>query len=400
MTANKHTDGSEAHRCPVCGTSGAGVFFEALQVPVHCNVLWPTQAEALAAPRGDIRLAFCEACGHIFNVAFDPSLMTYTQQYENSLHFSPRFQQFAESLAARLVERYNLHGKDIIEIGCGKGDFLRLLCELGGNRGVGFDPSYDPALMDGDLPDGLTFVQDFYSPHYADYKADLICCRHVLEHIEQPTAFIANVRRAVGTQDAALYFEVPNVLYTLRDRGIWDVIYEHPSYYSAASLGALFTASGFDVHSLEETYQGQFLSVEATPAAAAVGRQHAATSDRQAMRRLVSSFAESYRTKVSAWQRTLANITTAGQRAVIWGAGSKGVTFLNTLRAQDSIGFVVDINPRKQGQYVAGTGQEIVPPEFLQEYRPDVVIVMNPIYMQEIQQMTADLGLMPTLIHV
>ena len=74
--------------------------------------------------------------------------MEYTQSYENSLHFSPGFQKFAADLADRLITRYNLRGKDVIDIGCGKGDFLKLICARGGNRGVGFDPSYVPDPAD------------------------------------------------------------------------------------------------------------------------------------------------------------------------------------------------------------------------------------------------------------
>ena len=59
---------------------------------------------------------------------------------------------------------------------------------------------------------------------------------------------------------------------------------------------------------------------------------------------------------------------------------------------------MVDINPRKEGMYVAGTGQPIVPPEFLRDYQADVVIVMNPIYIGEIQRVTHSLGLTPQLM--
>jgi hypothetical protein len=83
---------------------------------------------------------------------------------------------------------------------------------------------------------------------------------------------------------------------------------------------------------------------------------------------------------------------------VVWGGGSKGVTFLNMLKAQHQIEYVVDLNPRKQGKYVAGTGQKIVPPEFLWEYRPDIVIVMNPIYENEIRQMLNELAIEPILM--
>ncbi len=45
----------------------------------------------------------------------------------------------------------------------------------------------------------------------------------------------------------------------------------------------------------------------------------------------------------------------------------------------------MDLNPNKQGNYIAGTGQKFVSPEFLSEFNPDSVIVMNPIYAKEIQ---------------
>jgi len=61
---------------------------------------------------------------------------------------------------------------------------------------------------------------------------------------------------------------------------------------------------------------------------------------------------------------------------------------------------MVDINPRKQGMYVAGSGQEIVRPEFLHEYRPDTVIVMNPIYSGEIGEMIGGLGVSAEVVTV
>jgi len=86
-----------------------------------------------------------------------------------------------------------------------------------------------------------------------------------------------------------------------------------------------------------------------------------------------------------------------GQLAVVWGAGSKGVSFLNALKDLQ-IEYVVDINPRKQGMYIPGTGQQIVRPEFLRDYQPDVIVVMNPVYRREIRKLTKKLGLTAKLI--
>ena len=115
---------SKESLCPVCTSTNLEIFLELAQVPVFCNVLWKSHDEALHISKGDIRLTFCRTCGHVFNTAFDPGLIEYSLEYENSLHFSPRFQTYATSLAKRLIKTYNLYQKDIIEIGSGKGDFF------------------------------------------------------------------------------------------------------------------------------------------------------------------------------------------------------------------------------------------------------------------------------------
>jgi SAM-dependent methyltransferase len=378
--------------CPVCGAGALTDVIEIPRVPVHCNLLWPTREEALAAPTADIRLAFCGACGHTFNLAFDPELMAYSQRYENSLHFSPRFQEYARSLAADLIERYDLHGKDIIEIGCGKGEFLSLLCELGENRGVGFDPSYVPGEAGAGSPPGMEVIRDFYSERYADRQADLICCRHVLEHLADPRGFLQMVRRVIGGRNTVVVFEVPNGRCTLRDLAIWDIIYEHCSYFSSDSLAQLFRASGFGVRDLSEAFGGQYLCLEAVPGQA-VTSGRIPRSELQGMLQEADAFADQYRRKVVQWHKLLKGIMQAGRRAVVWGAGSKGATFSYVLELGGRIDYLIDINPRKSGMYVAGTGQRIVQPEFLREYRADAVIVMNSVYRDEIRERTRDMGL-------
>jgi hypothetical protein len=250
--------------CPVCGNAATVEMIRIAGMPLHCNLLWDSREGALNCPKGDIHLTACPGCDHVFNPAFDPARMEYTGRYENSLFFSPQFQSYAGSLAEGLVRRHDLHGKDIIEIGSGKGDFLKLLCRLGDNRGVGFDPSYDPAL-DPDPPAGIRFVRDFYGERYSDYAADLICCRHVLEHIAEPARFLSLLRNAIGARASKVFFEVPNGLYSFLDLGIWDLIYEHVSYFTESSLTTVFRNAGFQVLNTGVEYDNQFLWIEAAP---------------------------------------------------------------------------------------------------------------------------------------
>lgn len=386
---NKNT--RKENICPVCKSSNTDVFLDIPEVPVHCNLLWETSDDALKAPRSDIILMFCEDCEHIFNSAFDPDLMEYTQQYENSLHYSPFFQGYARELADRLIGTYDLHGKNIIEIGCGKGEFLKLLCEMGKNRGVGFDSSYENVGETISPGSDITFIKDFYSERYLDYRADFICCRQVLEHIQYPFEFLTDIRKMIGNNETILFFEVPNIDYTLKDLGIWDLIYEHRSFFGRNSLACLFNSCGFSICNLIETYNGQFLCIEAVPDSAP-SNQNTGYCTSLKMKYDVREFTKIFWSTIEIWKTKLKMIERSGQRAVLWGAGSKGVTFLNMVDSINKIEYVIDMNPRKLGKYIPGTGQKILSPEFLREYRPDIVIVMNPIYKNEIQQILNNLG--------
>jgi len=112
------------------------------------------------------------------------------------------------------------------------------------------------------------------------------------------------------------------------------------------------------------------------------------------LRSLVQHFITKYPERMTVWSDMLKSIVDKGQKAVIWGAGSKGVAFLTKLNiTTDIMPYAVDINPFKRGTFMAGTGQEIVTPDFLQQYQPDVVIAMNPIYKNEIQNELNKMGL-------
>ena len=199
--------------------------------------------------------------------------------------------------------------------------------------------------------------------------------------------------------ETVLFFEVPNALFTLRDLGIWDLIYEHCSYFSDQSLARLFDLYGFGVSRLAETYQGQFLCIEALPQSNINGAAAQLENNLLHMAGLVAAFANRYQSRVEQWRSTLAQLAQDERRVVVWGSGSKGITFLNILQTQTQISYVVDINPRKHDMYAAGTGQKIVPPEFLRDYKPDVIIIMNPIYQAEIQQIAQGLDLTPEFMN-
>ena len=122
-------------QCNVCQSIEVSRIIKIKSVPIFNNILLESFEDAINIPRGDIDLSICHNCGHFFNSAFLPHLIDYTHRYENSLHFSPRFRKYADDLIENLVEDYDLREKKIVEFGCGQGDFLKSICQKGGNYG-------------------------------------------------------------------------------------------------------------------------------------------------------------------------------------------------------------------------------------------------------------------------
>ena len=134
-------------------------FYEVDRVPVHQVKLVRTRAQALNCAQGDIRMCFCASCGFVWNGAFDPASMRYEDDYESTQAASPTFNAFHERLARDLIERFDLHGKRVVELGCGQGEFVTMLAEMGGNEGYGFDL----VIRHPGTTGKVTFIKDLYA---------------------------------------------------------------------------------------------------------------------------------------------------------------------------------------------------------------------------------------------
>ena len=386
--------------CPSCGSAACDLFYEVDAVPTNSCLLVPDREAALRFPTGDIRLRFCRRCGFIFNAAFRPELTTYSEAYEETQGFSPTFNVFNRDLAERLIERYGLRDRDILEIGCGKGEFLTLLCRLGPNRGVGYDPSFVPERQQDDL-EGVRFVRAFFTEATPPPDSDFICCKMTFEHIPDTGRFVHMISEAVDGRDrTVVFFQVPNATRILEEGAFWDVYYEHCSYFSAGALERLFRMAGFAVLDLWTGYDDQYLMIAAEPDRGRAARDSGDEDDLEGTAARVRGFAESVAAGRAAWTRRFERMAAEGRKAVLWGSGSKAVAFLTTLGLRDEVGCVVDINPYRCGKHMPGSGHPIVPADHLASYKPDVVIVMNPVYRDEIARNLAALHLDPEILTV
>jgi SAM-dependent methyltransferase len=363
-------------------------------VPVHQNALCASAQEARQFPRGDLLLAFCPGCGFVFNTAFDPGNLRYSAAYENTQSCSPYFKHYLTELGESLLTKYGINDKVVVEVGCGKGEFLRLLCKDGRNQGIGFDPSY---VGPGTAERGaVRFVRALYDSRQTPYGPDFVCCRHVIEHVQSPLEMLRAVRQAIGNRvNSIVYFETPALPWILDSVTFWDFFYEHCSYFTAESLGWAFQQTGFQVLGTRLAFDEQYLSVEAKPALASLT---AGTPRRQSISELwskIQSFLARLEQRVKACEEKIDAFARAGGCA-IWGAAAKGTTLVNTIDPQNRrVRFLIDINPAKQGKYVPGTGHPIVSPEYLKEPNGHIagIVNMNPNYLEENRSLLAQISL-------
>ncbi len=384
-------------KCPNCGHTNIEDFFTVHDAPVHSLATVKNYDEAMNIERKDITMAFCNNCGFIFNSTFDTSLDYYTKGYEDQQGFSPTFLKFLTGVTNRFIDRYNMRNKEVIEIGCGKGDFISLMCELGNNKGIGIDPAWVPGRTKPNP--NVSFIKEFYSEEHGKLKADCICCRHTLEHIHDTNGFLKTIRKSIGDrEDVILFFEIPSIVRILKIQAFWDIFYEHCTYMSPGSLARLFRLNGFEVLDMYLEYDDQYLFIEAKPVNKPSDKIHPLEESVDELKALTSVFSGKINNTLDAWRKKFAELREKKLKTVVWGGGSKSVGYLTHFDREKVIAHVVDINPHMLGNYIPGIGKQYVGPDFLIDYKPDVVIIMNAVYTEEIRKMLNERGLNPELI--
>lgn len=304
------------------------------------------------------------------NLKFDPSLIAYDESYQNcqatSGVFRDHMRQVAEALA-NLAPR----GSRLVEVGCGKGDFLKMIAEAGHFSSMGFDAAYEGSMSN---------IEKRYLTSEDRIDAEIVVLRHVLEHVPRPDKFLQTLRQVFG--DAQIFIEVPDIKWIEKTESYFDITYEHVNYFSQKSLKELF---GGRVTTTGKLFGDQYIFVAAS------------------MSNLSPFFSESYE-KSSSWETLDFDMlfpslssqvdrisrSAMGHRVFVWGAATKGCLFtyhwqrlVNTHIVIDS---VVDINPVKWGKYVPGTSVRIESPQDLvaRVREDDLIVIANPNYEAEI----------------
>jgi 2-polyprenyl-3-methyl-5-hydroxy-6-metoxy-1,4-benzoquinol methylase len=263
------------------------------------------------------------------------------------------------------VDRFSLSGRTMIEIGCGRGDYLAMLRDAGVNAS-GLE--HAAASVAACRAAGLAVSQGFVGTADAVIAGgpfDAFAIFNVLEHLPDPNATLRGIHRNLVDGGVGLV-EVPNFDMMLRERQFAEFMSDHLLYFTTGTLTTALSINGFEVLACTEEWHRYILS------AVVKKRQPLDLSSFQAQQTRL-------RDQMHAYLRQF-----GPKRVAIWGAGHQSLALMSLLDVAASIRYVVDSAPFKQGKFTPATHLPIVAPSALETDPVDAVIVIAAGYSDEV----------------
>lgn len=359
----------ETHRCIACDYPLTYPLFHPEDQPMAAMILPKSKEESRALPHYPMNFHSCARCGHIFNVEFEYAEVPYEDNSNLMYNAGTGWQDYMDQLIEQLIERYSLENTTWLEIGCGDGHFLhRLGQKVPGLRLIGFEPGRE---ADNAEAKGIEAYRDYFMPErdVEKFKPDFLVCRHVIEHLDRPKDFVAQIAYWCQRAGIAPVFiaEVPRINKAIEQARINDYLYEHVSNFTDRSFTTMFEHAGYEVLRQQSVYHDEVLVAEVRPLP-------------DAAMQTIASETETYRDKIEALstdvQVKVMTLTAGGKSLAFWGGTGKGASFLNNFDLpEEDFPIVVDSDYQKCGKFVPGAGQEIRPPEYLIENPVDMIII-------------------------
>jgi SAM-dependent methyltransferase len=375
-------------QCRLCGEPGAVEFLNLGRQPLANK--YPTEAEFAAEDFFPLQVFFCPACK---NVQLG-TIVSRERMFEDYYYLSSvnrglvrHFEALAQQLAS---------ARFVVDVGSNDGILLRPLKELG-VKALGVEPSINVSKIANDQ--GLETLTTFFDIAAAERieeshgAADVIVASSVFTHLENPSGFIEAVKRLL-TDDGTFIVEVEYIGSILATTQFERFYLDRIFYYSLTSLATLFAAHAMFIADVREiTPHGGSLQVFVQRA----GRQSPSEATRRLLAReeqdltldTVREFGRNVDVQISAFKDRLAEYRQAGVRVAGYGSPARVATICNYGRiGPGDIPFTVDDSPLKQNKFTPGTHIPIVPKSYLDQHKPDVLIVFAYEYFDDIKKKT------------
>ncbi len=322
--------------------------------------------ESLKEDKGvDLDVCQCSGCGL---VQLSNAPVPYYREVIRASAVSEEMKNFRKRQFKDFVNQYSLQKKKIIEIGCGRGEFLAIMQEFAA-KSYGLEFS-EPSVSDCRKM-GLKVSPGFIEK--ADYNInsgpfDAFFILNFLEHLPEPNEALRGIYNNL-TDDGIGLVEVPNFDMILQKKLFSEFIGDHLFYFTAETLGSTLQFNGFEILECKVKWYDYIIS--------AVVRKRKKTD--------LSDF-QNYQVKLkNEIEKYLSHFQ--NKKVAIWGASHQALAILSLLDLSDRIEYVVDSAAFKQGKFTPATHLPIVAPDKLNSDPVDAVIVMAAGYSDEVAGM-------------
>lgn len=320
-------------------------------------------AETLHLDKGeDLDVFQCETCG-LVQICNEP--VPYYKEVVRAIAFSDEMRSFRREQFAAFVQRYTLRGKKVLEVGCGRGEYLSLLNETGVD---GYGIEYAPQSVSDCNAQSLHVTRDYIDKAdcaLASGPFDAFAVFNFMEHWPDPNVSLRGIAHNL-TEGGIGLVEVPNFDMILKKDLFTEFISDHIFYFTRESLETTLRLNGFEVVELNVIWHDYILS--------AIVRKRVASD--------VTAFAVrrgAITTEIADYvQRFGLN------RVAIWGAGHQALAAIALLGLAGKVRYVVDSAPFKQNKFTPASHIPIVAPAHLISDPVDAVIVMAASYSDEV----------------
>lgn len=332
-------------------------------------------AKSLNEDKGvDIGVYQCSVCGL---VQLDNEPVEYYRDVIRATGFSNEMKEFRFKQFKDFVQEYSLEDKKIIEIGCGRGEYLSLMDKFI-KKTYGLEHLKD-SVING-KKEKLRIIEGFIENEKDDIKNapfDAFYIMNFLEHLPDTNSVLKGIRKNL-TETAVGIVEVPNFDMMLKQNLFSEFTRDHLFYFTKKTLKSTLKQNGFDVVNCKEIWHDYIIS--------AVVKKTKDINPKRLNKKLekidLSPF-ENHQKKIT--REINDYIDKIGENNVaIWGAGHQAFAIMSLANLSGKVRYVVDSAPFKQGLYTPATHIPIVSPMRLDTNPVDAVIIMAGSYSDEI----------------
>ena len=321
-------------------------------------------AQGVKEDRGlTLDLCQCMGCGL---VQFDCEPVDYYRDVIRAGGFSKTMVELRRYQYKHLIDSYHLEGKKFIEVGCGQGEFLKVLSEFPVEvHGIEHDPHLvELARAQGlDVTEGFTETED---TRFAGGLYDVFLSFNFLEHQPDPSTMLQAIYRNLE-DDAMGLITVPSFEYIMDHNSYYELIRDHLAYYTFETLTPLLERNGFLVEECEVINRDTLsVIVKKRPQMDTENLLECYVNLKREM--------ESYMKYLDAWDKKVA----------VWGASHQGFTLASTTKLGERARYIIDSAPFKQGKFAPASHLPIVGPDHFHEHPVDAIIITAPGYTDEI----------------